>query len=152
MKIIGVALVLLGAVLFGARWLRPVLQSGSVATESPMATPIATPLADDVVVIDEPLPLASISSPLRVAGKARGTWFFEGSFPVILTDWDGRIIATVPAQAQSEWMTTDWVPFEAILTFEKPSYGARGSLILKKDNPSGLPEHDDAREMTIFFR
>ena len=27
----------------------------------------------------------------------------------------------------------------------------RGSLILKKDNPSGMPEHDDALEIPIFF-
>jgi hypothetical protein len=52
-------------------------------------------------------------------------------------------------------MTTDYVPFEAVLEFERPldigDFSRRGSLILQKDNPSGLPENDDALEITIFF-
>lgn len=110
------------------------------------------PLSDDTVQVVSPLPEDRVTSPIIVRGRARGTWFFEGSFPVILTDWDGRIIAEVPAQAEGEWMTTDWVPFTATVSFTKPTYGERGALILKKDNPSGLPQYDDAREMTIFFK
>lgn len=111
--------------------------------------------ADDMVVLDEPRPGDRISSPLTVRGRARGTWFFEASFPVVLTDWDGRIIAQVPAQATDEWMTTDFVPFEATLNFTVPAGPGdgtnRGFLILRKDNPSGLPEHDDSREIMIHF-
>lgn len=119
------------------------------------ATP--APLADDMIILDTPLPEGMISSPLVVRGKARGTWFFEASFPVTLTDWDGRIIAQVPAQAQSDWMTTEFVPFEAILVFDTPvgpgiGQPNRGFLILQKDNPSGLPQFDDSREITVFFR
>ncbi len=106
----------------------------------------------DMVVVETPLPESRISSPLTIRGKARGNWFFEASFPVILTNWDGLIIAEGHAQADGEWMTTDFVPFTATLNFEKPNYGERGALILKKDNPSGLPEHDDAFEMTVFFK
>jgi len=77
----------------------------------------------------------------------------------ILTDWDGRIIAQWYATAQDEWMTTDFVPFEGELEFSNPSFpGAeeghfsrRGFLIFQKDNPSGLPEHDDALEIPIWF-
>jgi hypothetical protein len=116
----------------------------------------ATALADDLMVIDSPLPGSTITSPLTVRGKARGNWFFEASFPVVLTDWDGRIIAETYAQAKGEWMTTDFVEFESTVTFTKPmgpgtDQPNRGFLILKKDNPSGLPEHDDAREMMVFF-
>jgi len=107
---------------------------------------------DTMVRIDSPRAGERISSPLMVRGKARGTWFFEASFPVTLTDWDGKIIAEGQAHATSDWMTTDWVPFEATLTFQKPSYGERGFLILKKDNPSGLPQYDDSREIMIFFK
>jgi hypothetical protein len=105
----------------------------------------------DLVILNSPLKEERISSPLIIRGKARGTWFFEASFPVILTDWDGLIIAEGFATAKENWMTEDFVEFEGYLNFEKPSYGKRGSLILKKDNPSGLPEHDDALEITIFF-
>lgn len=114
-----------------------------------------TPLADDLIVLDAPLQETVISSPLTVTGKARGFWFFEASFPVYLTDWDGRIIATGIATAQKDWMTEDFVPFIAVLEFDVPPGPGqarnRGTLILQKDNPSGLPENDDAREITVYF-
>ncbi|NCN52271.1 hypothetical protein GW943_00450 [Candidatus Parcubacteria bacterium] len=105
----------------------------------------------DLIHLTKPNPEAVISSPLDIVGEARGTWFFEASFPVILTDWDGKIIAEGFAKAGGDWMTEDFVPFVATLTFTKPAYGDRGTLILKKDNPSGLPEHDDALEITVWF-
>lgn len=102
---------------------------------------------------------AVVRSPLTIKGEARGNWFFEATFPVVLTDWDGRIIIQHYAQAQGEWMTTDFVPFEAMLEFESSvfpgadenHFSRRGYLILKKDNPSGLPEYDDALEIPILF-
>jgi hypothetical protein len=98
----------------------------------------------------------TVTSPLTITGQARGNWFFEASFPVSLTNWDGLIIAQGPATAQGEWMTTEYVPFSITLTFDNPSWEAdfskRGTLILQKDNPSGLPEHDDALEIVVRFQ
>ena len=107
----------------------------------------------DLIRINTPRPNQTISSPLTITGEARGNWYFEASFPVVLTDWDGLIIAQGIATAKSNWMTTDFVPFKATLTFtvDKNVYSNRGSLILKKDNPSGLPEHDDALEIPVMF-
>lgn len=107
----------------------------------------------DLIVVDQPAPLTKISSPLTVKGKARGTWFFEATFPIVLVDWDGKIIAESHATATSDWMTEDFVPFEAIFEFQIPetAIGKKGTLIFKKDNPSGLPEHDDALEIPITF-
>lgn len=93
-----------------------------------------------------------VSSPMHIDGRAKGYWFFEASFPIFIVDWDGRIIAQGIAKAKGDWMTEDYVPFEANITFEKPSYGDRGSIILKKDNPSGLPENDGAVELPIIFK
>jgi hypothetical protein len=119
---------------------------------APPPTVSSAPLADDTVVIYEPLPESVISSPLKIRGKARGFWFFEASFPVTLTNWDGLIIAQTPAQALGDWMTEDWVEFEAILEFTPDvNVSSRAFLILQKDNPSDLPENDDSREMTLFF-
>jgi hypothetical protein len=98
-----------------------------------------------------------IFSPLTITGEARGYWFFEASFPIVLTNWDGLIIAEGYAQATDEWMTEDFVPFTASIAFDSPyrvgdpDFMRRGTLILQKDNPSGLPEHDDALEMPITF-
>jgi len=38
----------------------------------------------DLIVVDEPRPLSVITSPLTVRGQARGTWYFEASFPLDL--------------------------------------------------------------------
>ncbi len=106
----------------------------------------------NLIHLNNPRPNQVIESPLVIQGEARGGWFFEATFPVILTDWDGLIIADGIATAQSDWMTNDFVPFTATLTFKNPTYKNNGSLILKKDNPSGLPEHDNALEIPILFK
>lgn len=143
--ILGLVVVLSGAAVFG----RSLTKQPVVVSPTPTLQP-----EDPMIVVDEPKPGAVIASPLKVTGKARGNWYFEASFPVVLTDWDGKIIAQVPAQAQSDWMTTDWVEFEATLTFTNPGavVSSRGALTLQKDNPSGLPEYDDSREITVFFK
>ena len=107
----------------------------------------------NLIRITTPRPNQIIGSPLTIEGEARGGWFFEASFPVFLTDWDGRIIAQGIATAKGDWMTADFVPFEAVLTFtvDPNVYSNRGSLILKKDNPSGLPKNDDALEIPVVF-
>ncbi len=105
------------------------------------------------IILETPQAEEQIESPLLVRGQARGNWFFEGSFPVILTNWDGLIIAQGVAQAEGEWMTEDFVPFVATLEFVADTrVSKRGALILKKDNPSGLAEHDEALEITVFFK
>lgn len=107
----------------------------------------------NLIRVDFPRPNQAIRSPLVIQGSARGSWFFEASFPVVLVDWDGRIVAQGIATAKGDWMTPDFVPFESTLAFTVPqdAYSNRGALILRKDNPSGLPEHDDALEIPIIF-
>lgn len=130
-----------------------------VATETPIDPAVAAAIEAkaDLVTVSQPRAQSSVSDPLIIKGEARGYWFFEGSFPVMLTDWDGRIIAEHFATAETDWMTKDFVPFTAALDFESPyragdpDFMRRGSLILKRDNPSGLPENDDALEIPILF-
>jgi hypothetical protein len=107
----------------------------------------------DLIKVSVPLSGSVVTSPLRVVGEARGSWFFEGSFPVVITDWDGRTIGQGVAIAKKDWMTTEFVPFEATIKFtvDKTAYSNKGTLILKKDNPSGLPEHDSALEVPVLF-
>ncbi|MFH0846232.1 MAG: Gmad2 immunoglobulin-like domain-containing protein [Patescibacteria group bacterium] len=109
----------------------------------------------DLIILENIKDGQKISNPLILEGKARGNWYFEGSFPVILTNWDGLIIAEGYATSQGDWMVEDFVPFKANLEFTKPEkiegVENRGSLILKKDNPSGLPQYDNALELTVFF-
>jgi len=104
------------------------------------------------IVVDSPAADAFVTSPLRVQGQARGSWFFEGDFPLVLTDGRGKIVAKGFCTAKREWMTDGFVPFEGTLEFKKPSSGDKGMLIFKRNNPTGLPEHDDALEVPVFFK
>ena len=105
----------------------------------------------DLIKVDSPLPNQEISSPLSVTGQARGYWFFEASFPVRLLDGNGKEIAIKPAEAQDDWMTEEFVPFKAVLEFKMPSSDF-GTLILEKDNPSGLPEKADELRIPVRFK
>jgi len=115
------------------------------------APSIPSQTAHNDIVVMNPTSGGAVSSPLTVSGRARGPWFFEASFPLVLVDWDGRIIAEGHATADGEWMTEEFVDFTGTLEFEKPAFDTRGTLILRKDNPSGLPEHDDAIEVSVVF-
>jgi hypothetical protein len=134
-------------------------ESSPTVTEKELDPVIAAEIAAkaDLIRLTTPTPQSIIDSPLTVSGVARGFWFFEASFPVVLTDWDGRIIAEHFATAEGEWMTEDFVPFSMTLEFENPykpgdpDFMRRGSLILMRDNPSGLPENDDALEIPVVF-
>lgn len=96
------------------------------------------------------VPNQAISSPLVVFGEAKG-WYFEASFPVRIQDEDGNILVVAPAQAKSDWMTNEFVPFETKLEF-KPSTRSRGFVILEKDNPSGLEENAESVQIPVIFK
>ncbi|MBT4209383.1 MAG: hypothetical protein HOE19_00460 [Candidatus Komeilibacteria bacterium] len=104
-----------------------------------------------VIRIGQPLAGTFITSPLIIQGEAVGTWFFEGDFAVTLIDEQQEEVAVTIATAQGEWMTEDFVDFEAELIFEQPDTNI-GFLVFKKDNPSGLTEYDDAITIPVFFK
>jgi len=97
--------------------------------------------SNDLITIELPFPGAVTGKEFSVIGKARGFWFFEASFPIQVLDQDGKVLATGIAQAQGEWMTEDFVPFKADIKIPT-SYIGPATLILNKDNPSGLAEND----------
>lgn len=105
---------------------------------------------DDMLVITAPEPDTFVSSPLIVRGRARGSWYFEASFPLKIYDSLGQELGAMPAQVQSEWMTNDFVNFSALLEF-RPSTTATGTLVFEKDNPSGLPQNDLKFELPVRF-
>jgi len=127
---------------------------------SPQGTPEATQTDSEFVLypspkgeiikIKTPRNFTEVKSPLIIVGEARGIWAFEASFPAVLRDANGKILAEVPATLQGEWMTTEYVPFLATLTFAKPTT-KQGTLTLQKDNPSDQRELDDAIEIPVIF-
>lgn len=101
-------------------------------------------------IVEAPSKNQEIKSPLTVKGSAPGNWYFEASFPIELKDENGKTLTKVPVQAQGEWMTTDYVPFEISIPFIVKTK-QKGTLILHRDNPSGLPENDQSIEIPIVL-
>lgn len=91
-----------------------------------------------------------IESPLILQGQARGSWFFEASFPIRIIETNNRVLGEGIAQAQGEWMTRDYVPFTSTIEFKTPGTN-QGFILLIKDNPSGLPEHDAQLRIPVRF-
>jgi len=105
---------------------------------------------EDLIVVATPTQNTVVTSPLTVKGEARGFWFFEASFPVHVKNEKGEILGTGIAQAEGEWMTENFVPFTTTINFNSGA-ATNGVLVLEKDNPSGLPEHDDKLEIPVRF-
>jgi len=128
---------------------------GEVAANSAVIVvtqPAGASAADhsDRIRVSSPSADQPVGSPLTVAGEARGPWYFEASFPVKLYDADGRELAVAPAQAQGDWMTEEFVPFKVELSFNPPTTAA-GTLVLERDNPSGLPQNADEIRLPVKF-
>lgn len=110
-----------------------------------------------MIEVSQPPAGTIVTSTLLLEGQAIGPWFFEATMPVLLADWDGQIIAQSYVTAQTDWMTTDKVPFSGTLSFTNPyptstnPTFANATLIFQKSNPSGLPANDDALEIPVLL-
>ncbi len=144
------------AIFIGGAGVWAYMKNNSVGdTVTPPSTMTSTPPVQeedlsDLIQVTEPAKNATITSPITVKGKARGTWYFEASFPVTITDANGVSLGVVPAQAKGDWMTTDFVPFEATVSFTIPTTPT-GFIVFEKDNPSGLPQNAKEYKLPIKF-
>lgn len=101
--------------------------------------------------LESPAVNSEISSPLAISGQAQGTMFFEGSFPVSIEDANGKVLGTDISKTDENWMTEKMVSFKATVTFKKPTTKT-GFIVLKNDNPSGLPENEHSVKFPISFK
>lgn len=102
---------------------------------------------ESMIKLDLVRPGVTVLPKFIVSGEARGPWFFEASFPVEVLDKDGKQIAQGVGQAQGEWMTEEFVPFRAEVNVG--DYSGPATLVLKKDNPSGMSENDASLSVPI---
>jgi hypothetical protein len=93
------------------------------------------------VHVTAPQQNTTVGQRFEVKGEAPGNWFFEASFPIEVLDVNGVVIARAIAQAEGDWMTSEFVPFKADIVIP-PTYIGKSTLLLKKDNPSDLREND----------
>jgi uncharacterized protein YxeA len=118
--------------------------------QKPPATTTYTSEKGVTVTVTSPISNAKVTSPLTVKGTVPGSWSFESQFTVQLVDAQGNLIAKTPAKLQGDWMTDEQVPFTATLTFSHNA-GTKGSLVLVKDNPSGLANNNDSVTIPVTF-
>lgn len=102
------------------------------------------------VLVFAPSKNANIKSPVTVIGEVPGNWSFEAQFPVQIKNSKGDIVAQEPANLLGSWQTTDLVPFSVQLTYTA-AQSRSGTLVLQKDNPSGLPQNADSVSVPINF-
>lgn len=99
----------------------------------------------------EPKPLSKIESPLKISGRARGTWYFEASFPIKIVDEDFNVLGQGNANALSDWMTEAMVPFEALIDFDSRGVDS-GFIILSEDDPSGMGNPKSVKIPVTFLK
>ena len=129
-----------------------ILKSHMLTVKNGKLAETNTSFKSGLIYLESPAPGDTVASPLKISGFARGTWFFEGDFPVVFEDEKGNTLARGFCTATTDWMTTDYVRFKGTITFENPGDSSKGMLILKKDNPTGLPRHDDALKILVYFK
>lgn len=102
------------------------------------------------VLVFIPTANTAVASPVAVVGEVPGNWSFEAQFPVQLKNSKGDVVAQATGHVLGNWQTTDLVPFSAQLTYAAAQSGS-GTLVLQKDNPSGLPQNADAVSIPVHF-
>jgi hypothetical protein len=103
------------------------------------------------IKITSPKPGSVVLSPVKIEGEAKGSWFFEGVFPVKIEDEKGNVLGEGNAGAKGEWMTENFVPFSTEIKFN-PGDASKGFLIISKDNPSGDPSKEENVKIPILFK
>ena len=107
-----------------------------------------TSSSTEIVYIANPGHNSSISTPLTVTGAARGYWYSStGTFPVILANANGVIIAKGTAQALTTTATNDLVTYTANLIYSFQPSNSQGTLIIKSGGAK-----DMTASMTVFFQ
>lgn len=152
LALILVILAVVGGILYWKRGeLIPVATESPQISASPSVSATPRPITD-LILVSTPKSndLVDPSKPLLIEGTARGNWYFEASFPVKLIDANGNILSQDSIQTDGDWMTENFVPFKKTLQFAPPST-LTGTLILERDNPSGLPENDMELRIPLRF-
>lgn len=129
-----------------------VTDSETIPSSTPTPTPQVAYLnaSADNIVVDTPLPGATVPRTFAVSGKARGGWYFEASFPVQVRGENNQILFEGPIQAEGDWMTPEFVPFSTTITIPG-AYSGPATLVLHNDNASGLPENDRSISIPVVI-
>ena len=152
------------AVLAWLLWTEPVSAPTTSQVQTATTTATTTPIAkssasqatstaplDTKVIVSTPKSGAVVSRTFSIAGTAPSGWFFEAVFPIMVRDDNDNAIGRTQGRAQSDWTAPGPIRFTAQVTLET-AYKGPATLVLMRDNPSGLPENDDSVEIPITIK
>lgn len=106
-------------------------------------------ISEEIKILS-PEPYQEVESPLTVSGEAIKFWYHNSEFPIIVTDAEYQILATVKAKTTEKEGKEGFIPFEVTLDYKNPIF-ERGYLIMKRANPSGKLEQDRSIIIPITF-
>ncbi len=134
---------------------RPILMTYPEQCVGPDGTTYTQPTAPatttaDKIFLESPASGAKISSPVELSGQARGPWYFEAVFPIQIIGTNGAVLGSGQGRAGSDWMTKDFVPFTAAISFNAGSSTA-GFIRLKNDNASGATSTAEQIDIPVTF-
>ena len=112
--------------------------------------PKPSPLSKEIK-ITSPKVDQLVTSPLVLTGEAIGQWYFEAVFGVSIVDQDNNELGRSFLEAQSDWMTPNFVPFKGEIKFT-PGNAKSGKVIFANDNPSGEPSLQKTFEVPVRFQ
>jgi hypothetical protein len=102
------------------------------------------------ITIATPEVNGTVTREFEVTGKAKGAWFFEGSFMLEVVSPSGDKVAQNIISAEGDWMQDGLVDFKSEIVQMPSAYRGEATLILRKNNASGLPEHDASVSIPII--
>lgn len=108
-----------------------------------VSIPAGSVTGEDVsamIQVYNPFVGAVIMPGVHIIGKAKGNWFFEASAPVSIVNEKNEVLITFPMTAQGEWMTTNLVPFSAVIPPFDTKGAVSGAIVFRNDNPAGPEE------------
>ena len=117
--------------------------------KAPVTPVVSTELP---IKVTTPKDNQEVGNPIKISGKVRGNWFFEGSFPVQLVDASGNTIGHGFATSTENWMTSDFINFSAEISYTKATSTRRALIVLSKDNPSDNPELDQSIFIPVILK
>lgn len=148
---VSILLFVVGVAVYIFGYLEPTYETPGNIIPQPQAVGNPTDETVESVIIVAPQANSLATSPLVIQGRAKGTWFFEAALPLQIMDANNTIIGRGVASAQAEWMTENLVPFVGTVEFTSPSTPS-GWVVIRANNPSGLPENDDEFRIPVRFQ
>jgi hypothetical protein len=121
--------------------------AGNDSTTTPVKNNAVSP---DTLKITTPKPHEIVTNPIKITGEATGVWYFEGDFPVVLTDLEGNTLSNSYAKAQGDWMSETFVPFEGELTYEVTEE-TQAVIEFKQSDPSGMGINDASFQVPVVL-